>query len=330
MFDGKHKKTQNYPAGSHPADRRLDSRRLSKLFKDKQLRLSDDPAALQLARMLECDPDDRDAQELLWQLIDQKRAEATAADDDFHGYYPPKGRVPGHDFVSFGYMTTGESAGILTGQFCGNIGSIGRTKSGKTSFWIRAFYNNPFLLDTLLFVALTRKPELRHLAMLSGIGHRVTCLVNNEARIALWQGADGVPQHSWDSEVVKIVGQSYQRYSAQRLLSDIKKKMDAEFPAGTHPTLSQTLEAISSHKAHPLSRSGQYKESLLYCLADLAESTDGIFEYSSSDFLECVFSKPGLVIFEYPSLAAEHSSFMAGYLMRWLYCKRLYNDQVNL
>jgi hypothetical protein len=55
-----------------------------------------------------------------------------------------------------------------------------------------------------------------------------------------------------------------------------------------------------------------------------------MWDYSSSDFLEHLFAIPGLAIIELPDLPQEHFTFLATYVMRWLYLKRLYGGSVTL
>jgi hypothetical protein len=93
-----------------------------------------------------------------------------------------------------------------------------------------------------------------------------------------------------------------------------------------YPTLRQLAEALNDFRPRFGLREAAYKESILWVLTDLLNSVGRIFDYSSSDFLKCLFSEPGLAIIELESLSQEHLTFIVTYFMRWLYFKRLYTS----
>ena len=311
--------------------KRFDSQGLRRLVEDKNLRLEEHPDILQLIELVASDPEDLDLQGMLFQRIDHLKWEHTQCGDVFHGNYPVRGRIQyPPDFRVFGVLPTGDSAGLADYQLKGNVSFIGKTGIAKTSCLMQMLINNPSMLDCNQILAICKKPELRELATVAGLQQRVKVFVKRDIAIGFLCPGKGVPVHAFDRDVVKNAGQTYQKFSAQRFLGKIIESTRQHLPEGSHPTLGQIIEVMESYRCHPLSREGQYKDSMLSSLTDLLQSAEGIFEYSQSNFLEALLSNPGLSILELPDFGADHFSFVATYIMRWLYLKRLYTEQINL
>jgi hypothetical protein len=274
--------------------------------------------------------DDSDIQGLVADLIRNRQITFLTSNDVWWGNYPSLGSLTyPADFLSLGQMPTGDRIGLVIDQLLRNLGILGPTGSGKTTL-MAVFLSHPLLLQTTRVVVFVKKPELRHLATIPELGGLVTVFRRGDLAFCLTEPPGGVPESSWTNEYVRLIAQSYARFSAQRLLGDIVNDLMANHPAGAYPTLPQIAEVLDAFKPRWGSREAQYKESILWVVKDLLNCTGGMWDYSSSDFLENLFQTPGLAIIELQDLPSEHLMFLATYVMRWIYFKRLYEGNVTL
>jgi hypothetical protein len=299
------------------------------MLKRPELRLTDNPANIQLAQLLMATAEDQHIQELFQLIARDGLGKAIVAEDEFLGNYPPKGGISyPSDFLSLGTMPTGDLAGIIINQLTGNVLLIGRTKSAKTSL-LAVLLSYPQLLQTVRIVVFAKKRELRDLATIPQLRDLVITFKLEELILCYFQPPDGVPETAWNNESTKIFGQCYARYSAQRLMGDKVNELMANHPEGIYPTIRQLVEVLDRFRPRFGMREAAYKESILWCLQDLLNCTCRIWDYSNSDFLEHLYCRPGLSIIEAEALPQEHLTFIAVYLMRWLYLKRVYSGWNN-
>ena len=298
------------------------------LFREHpELRLDDDPANMQLAEMLMGDLTDQDLQEMFALVVDTKRSDYLKSNDWFWGNYPPPGSISyPADFMAIGQMPTGDQIGLTLSQLTGNVGILGPTKSGKTTLLSILLSYRQFL-EKIRIVALVKKPELRHLVTLNQVHDLILVFRRNDLQFCLCEPPEGVPESAWTGEITRLIGQCYARFSSQRLFGDIVNDVMASHPEGVYPTLRQLSELIDRFKPRSGMREAAYKESILWVLKDLLNNTGNIWDYSSSDFLEHLFSAPGLAIIELEDVQQEHFTFIATYMMRWIYFKQLYGGQ---
>jgi hypothetical protein len=301
------------------------------MCKHPEYRIDSDPFACQLIQMALADPDDLDAQELLTERIRELQMAFLGSGDVFWGNYAqPGGLVYPADFLHVGQMPTGDAIGLVISQLPGNVGVLGPTRSGKTSLLAHVFISNPLLLQTACVIAFVKKPELRHLLTVPGIGSMVLVLRKGDLAFCLWEPPKNTPEGAWENEVVRLIAISYARFSAQRLLGEIVHKVMMNRPEGTYPTLRQVAELLDAFKPRWGSREGEYKASISYVLGDLLRCANNVFDYSASTFLEVVTGRPGLVIIELEDLPQEHFTFMVTYVARWVYFRRLYGGAAVL
>lgn len=294
------------------------------LFEHPELRLKHDPVAKQIAQMVATDPEDPDIQELLGLIIGDKYREYIISGDVFWGNYPPKsGIIYPPDFMALGDMPVGDPIGLVRSQLTGNVSFLGPTKSAKTTL-LSILLSYPELLKSTCLIAFVKKPELRHLAADPALRDLIIIFKLAEMTLSYFQPPKGVPELAWKNESTRIIAQSYARYAAQRLLGEKVGELMVNHPEDTYPTLRQVVEVLNNFKPRFGMREAAYKESILWCLIDLLNCTGRIFDYSASDFLENLFSVPGLVIIELEDLPQEHFTLIVTYFMRWLYFKRIY------
>jgi len=309
-------------------NRHFTSEQIKHLFYDHpELRLTYDPANIQLANAAITDFTDNDVQEMFGLIVDSNYMEFLASGDVFWGNYPLKGSLSyPADFMSLGNMPTGDAMGLVKSQLTGNVGLLGPTKSGKTTLLCKWLSSSPELLQTARIVAFVKKPELRHLGTIRTLFDLIITFKRKELALCFSQNPDGVPERAWNNELQRMIGQCYARYSSHRLFGDTLNKLTENRPKDVYPTLRQIVEVLNDFKPRFGMREASYQESVTWCLKDLLNCSDGIWDYSYSDFLEKLFSEPGLAIIELEDLPQEHFTFIVTYFMRWLYFKRLYTS----
>lgn len=310
-------------------NRHFTSEKIKHLFYDHpELRLTYEPTNIQLANVAITDPADNDVQEMLGLIVDSNNMEFLASGDVFWGNYPPKGSISyPADFMSLGNIPTGDQMGLVKSQLSGNVGLLGPTKSGKTTLLCQWLSSSPELLQTTRIVAFVKKPELRHLGTIRTLFDLIITFKRKELALCFSQNPKGVPERAWNNELTRLIGQCYARYSSHRLFGEILNQLTENHPKGVYPSLRQIVEVLNDFRPRFGMREAAYKESVIWCLKDLLNCSGEIWDYSYSDFLEKLFSEPGLAIIELEDLPQEHFTFIVTYFMRWLYFKRLYTNQ---
>jgi len=208
-----------HPTGSLLTNRNLSPEQIADLMLNRpELRLRDNAGNEGLAYILAGIPEDPYLQDLFQLVTHDSIGKAIVADDEFIGSYPPQGSLSyPSDFRKLATMPTGDPTGIADSQVTGNVGLLGRTKSGKTSCLIQWLSCREFLESTCI-VAFVKKRELRHLATISEISDLVITFRIEELRLSLFQPPPDVPEQVWCNEITKVVAHSYGRYSAQRIM----------------------------------------------------------------------------------------------------------------
>jgi len=296
-----------------------------------ELRMTDNPAHMELARLACADPSDSDVQEMFQTVVDMKGREAFESGDVFWGNYVKSGNISyPSDFVEVGTTPFNVKVGFGASQSTGNIAFVGKTKSGKTSNLIAGLARNRPFLENNCLVTFVKKREIRDISVLPAVGDLVKIFKIEEKRLCMLEPpSPRVPEYAWGNEITRLVAHCYGRYSAQRLLGDIISDLLAHHPVGVYPTLRQVIEVLERFKPRFGLREAGYKESILWCLKSLLTSTrsvDGgsIWDFSSSNWLDKWYSEPGLKIVEAEAVPQEDLTFVTTYMMRWIYFKRLY------
>ena len=173
-------------------------------------------------------------------------------------------------------------------------------------------------------VVFCKKRELRGLIELSPTLGTVLVFRIGEFPLVFFQGPDVVNDIIWANEITKTFGHCYERMSAHRYMNIKLCEMLSNRPVGCYPTLKQLIESLEKTRPRFNSREAIYRESIFYCLSDLSLCLGDCTEYSYSNFMELIFSSPGLKVIEVDTLPQEHLSFVANYFMKWIYLKKLY------
>lgn len=299
--------------------------KLAKLVNEHpELRFRDNPADLDLIQMAVDDPANSSLQEALSHVIDDKNMAAILADDHFHGNYPSVGSLQyPSDFIALGRMPTQDEIGVTASQCVRNMLFVGPTGSAKTSL-LKMLISDPKLITTTRVVVFGKKRDLRGLLNLIKCQGCVVIFQLEELKLSFSQPPGGVKDRVWHPELAVITGHCYRRLSAQRLMAEKFETLCSQHTSGLYPTLAQLIEVLEKMRPHPFSREFELKESIVSCLKDLYRSCGSIFEYGSSNFLEVLFSTPGLAVIELETLGQEALAWLVTYFARWIYCKRIY------
>jgi hypothetical protein len=186
--------------------------------------------------------------------------------------------------------------------------------------------SSPKLLQKARVVVFARKPEARHLATICEIADRVQTFLLSDLAISFFQPYSGASERAWCNETARFTAQTYGIITSHRLMTDRGLELLEHHPEGVYPTLRQLVEYLEQYKPRDYFRDAQYKTSIVSCLKDLLNCTGRIFDYSMSNFLEILFSTPGLAIIEVPVLPQQHLTFLATYMIRWLYFGRVQHE----
>jgi len=304
--------------------RALSPEEIWQLMQQPELRMADNSSNIMLGQMLMVTPEDQDLHEMFELVARDQMRRAMAADDPFWVNYPPKGAVQaGVEAVELGEMPTGEAILVPCRGGFPNLGIYGITRGGKTTLLKRIV--RQLISPHTCILVIERKPELCALVSDPAIKAVATVLLISELILCVCQPPPGIADEIWVPEFVRLIGVCYGRYSSQRLLLDILKRLMGERRGKLYPSLRKIAKVIANYRPGPGMREAGYKESIVWVLKDLLESSFGITDYSWSDFLPRLFS-PGIKFIEASTLAVGHYLFLVCYLMRWLYVARLHGN----
>ncbi len=295
------------------------------IMKDPQLRMSDNPHNCALASILVNNPEDPHLQDLFRVKVQEHWAQTVQNTDPFWPNYPPKGSLSqSSSMIIAGRMGNGD---VLAHPLHhvhgpGNTGLIGASRRGKTSFAKQFIRQAP--LRQCRVVAIDKKDELRDLATTPDLAAHTTVLLHTEIPLCFRQPPPGVRQTVWDDELTNLIANSYARWAAQRVMREELAKMPQQGNRERYETLKDVADSVDGLRQQRYSIEGRYIYSIGSVLRDMVHSDLGqIFSYVYSDFLEHVFSTPGLLIISAGTLHPDHYEFLVSFMVRWLYLRRL-------
>jgi hypothetical protein len=274
-------------------------------------------------------PEDLHLRELVVQVVETQTAKWVTSGDVFLGHYPPKNSLTLPRGILVGGMPTGDPIVLPFGPNAGHLGIHGPTRKGKSSL-LRFMVPQAVRLGACV-VVMTHKPkEFAILMELPSIRELSQLFYWNEMILALTEPPEGVREDIWAVDLVDLLARNYSLFASRRLLLGSLMNLYEK----------NSLESINLERwcnylrgfetgSRGLREEG-YRESAWWTLQTLFIATggkDGIFAYSRSNFLEKLFSEPGLTVIEGQSLPPEHFSFLSTYMVRWLYMRRLYGGQ---
>ena len=286
-----------------------------------ELRLND-PCCARMIEIAVADSEDEDIQELLQYIIDQQAAEYIDSGDAFWSNYPPVGSIEySPDFITVGYMRNSIAVGLELNHFDRSVIISGPIGYGKTVL-LSHMISSGLLLSKTRVILFARKKEIRHFCTIPEISDLVITFLLEDVAFSFFQPPPGVTEMAWNNDLSRTIGQTYGIFTAHRIMNDVGAGLLKNHPVNKYPTLRQLVEVLENYKPRDYMRDAQLKTSIVSCCKDLLLCTGNIWDYSSSNFLEMLFTTPGLAIIEAPSLPQSHLTFIATYMMRYLYLWR--------
>ena len=303
-------------------------RELWELAHTPELRLADEPGVIALIEQLRVSPRDGHLRELFGRVMNDKAMEAMMSGDPFRGNYSPKGSLMLPRGILTGIMPTGSPVVVPFGADAGHLGIHAATRKGKSSL-LRVMIPQAVVRGACV-VVMTHKPgEFSGLLTLLGLRGCSRLFYWDELMLALTDPPAGLRKDIWAVDLVDLIARNYSLFASRRLLlgslMNLYEKNSLEWL-----NLERWCKYLRGFETGKGLREEGYKESAWWTLQTLLVATagkDGIFAYSRSNFLERLFSQPGLTVIEGQSLPPEHFSFLATYMVRWLYLRRLYGSK---
>jgi hypothetical protein len=290
-------------------------------------RLADNPGNIALAEHLMVNPHDPYLRELFDKVLEEQLTKFTTSGDPFWGNYPPKGalRLPRDNTILIGFMPTGEAFGIPIFEREGHVGIAGPTRQAKTNL-LRIIIVQAVLKGCCV-VAMTHKPnELPGLMTLPVLRGICRVLRWTELILALLEPPPGVPRLVWAVQVVDLIARCFGLLASRRLLLGSASNLYLK-NAIEDLNLDRWARYLRGFETGRGLREEGYKESAWWVLETLHLSTgaeQSIFRYLRSNFLQRLFSQPGLTVIEGTGLPSEIFAFIVVYICRWLYLWRLF------
>lgn len=321
-----YKKDSNKRSNNHiPSTQHLTPEQVARLMlKCPELRLSDNPANIEIAQLLTGMPEDPYMQEL-FQLIERDGiANTIAADDTFLGNYPSGRVIVTPDMVVCGVMPTGDPIVFEYNRLFCNMGVFGRTGSGKTS-WLYLLLKQLLKRDSMktdkdniLIVVFQQKDEYNHWAADPELKNMVLPLSDNDFKISPFQSTKGLSQKHHVHAFFDDFSRSYGRIYAQRLGEDVALKRLKTLPKELHLPWSLYMEALDKFRPGHGNVESRYRESMQYASKDLKNCFGDIFDYYQSDMLDCIYDWSGLVSITVEVPVAASTTFVT-IIIRHLY-----------
>ena len=283
-----------------------------------------DPHTRGLIEILNLNPTDSHAQELLEIQIQAAEVNAESLNDPLIQNCPSQGSLQiTEPSICMGQMSTGESLPWPISRV--PSGGLISGPPGSTKSTLIIWGAMQMVLCGLLVLVFDIKGTWRRLADYSLLAGKVTVFTVRDLTLSLLQPPSGVEQNEWHNRFTRVFALAYGRFSAQRLLRDIIERVSASCPRGIYLTPRILIDQLENFKARN-AREREYVPSLLWVLKDMLNHFKDVFEYTSSDFFEKLFGQPGrLVIIEDCGLPAEHWNFLVAFFLEWIFAFRRNN-----
>jgi len=233
-------------------------------------------------------------------LQDKIACSVSNLDNPFWGSHPAEGEVTlPEDFIQIGTSFLGwPIIGIPAGATLLVVLVVGAIGSGKSTL-IEALA--PSLVEQgYVVVILDSKEHHRHLCTIPSLRERSLVFKGHEIIVPAYEKLQGVDQAAYDGWQSEVIGHSYGRHTAHWPLKELVKDMRQRPAFKDGVTLRQLRQEIKNSKVGTGFRGVDRKDSLLLATGELLATTGPITDYTSSDFLDRLFSQPRLVVIENP------------------------------
>jgi hypothetical protein len=128
--------------------------------------------------------------------------------------------------------------------------------------------------------------------------------------------------------ITSMIAGSLNLEASRRLLSEVLYTLYQHSPETM--CLGKVVETLHHFKAHPLSRAGQYKEALLFSLADVWRQTGDSLNYVSSSFFPEIFSRPRTFIISCGNYSSAVCSLIISLFYFYIYETRRQTRHIDI
>jgi hypothetical protein len=145
----------------------------------------------------------------------------------------------------------------------------------------------------------------------------------DELKLAMLMPPAGMSITKFATSLVELIAGQFHLWASRRLLFEtLNALLRRPRPSGQWPCLFEWIDMIEAIRVSALSRLGGYREAAMYTLRQINCELGHILNYTSSNFLEQVFSLRGCVVVVTEGLSADMAAFLAGMFASYAYHSR--------
>ncbi len=298
----------------------LTPQQIQQMLMDPAIRAWDNTKLWRAGIALMRNPFDHVLQAIFAHLLSKQRELYVLSGNPYWPNYPPIGTITGSaGDIKVGSMFAGDPVAFSANRlFCGT-GIFARIGAGKSSFLaepIRQLIDQDYLV-----IVFQQKDEYNNFATEPALAGKVLPLRDSECMISPFEPAIGVSMHDHNNSVIDTIGRCSGRMYAQRLTLDLNDKYSKKLPSGSYTPLDVLINIHENFVPGRGSVEAYYKESMLYALREIQKTFGGIFDYYSSDFLEKIFNRTGLVAIQSGAPLAAYTFFVTIFI-QYIYLLR--------
>lgn len=268
------------------------------ILRRPEYRFGDVPGIGLLGEQLIRRPHDLYLQDVFAHVTEEQVAAAMAANDPFHGSYPPLGSLPAFGLGRAPILQTpmGE---VLTEDLNSprSILLLGPTGAGKSN-WLKLFLLSIIGAPPCLAIAFDRKPgELIDCASLAIPGLPVTILTWRALKVGMLQPPRGCDPVVFANTLVHLLAREAHLFASRRLMLECLELLYRKpRQRGTWPVFTDWMNAVDQVKVSGAGRIAGYREAALMAMKQVWLECGAILNYAASDMIDRILALSGAVV----------------------------------
>jgi hypothetical protein len=294
------------------------------LAKDPRLNLDSVPVSQALLQNLMVSPNDPHLWEWFCRITEGQVLQAMASNDPFAPNYPNLEAMSiAGPVVYVGVTPGGLAVPLGLEAIFENLGVAGRTGVGKTTVCMNLALQYVNLGARVLTFDL--KGSWPRLLRYPGYEGKIIVLECDDLQLCQFQPPPNVPPVKYRLSEINSFASSYRLYTSQRLLYEALQSENCGISSDRGLPPRKLIELVRSFKPGGGFREHNYKQSLLWTLIEWEQHLGSVFAYVKSNFLEKLYSTPGLAVIRARSQPTQHLGYLINHMSNWAYQDRIYN-----